>query len=132
MKIRHFYKTAAAGLVAVVLLLMGCGQAHDAKATVSAFLDENLVQSDLSDLEYSKIDSTTHVSAAAIDRMRAEAKTQGIFKKDIKYTGEAHPRTLIYIRVTYRLTNIQGSEKKCAQTFYLDRSLTNVVAFKND
>lgn len=42
------------------------------------------------------------------------------------------PDTLLYIRATYQLTDHDGKKQEITQTFYLDKALTRVIAFKEN
>ena len=84
---------------------------------------ENNIQADDYTVMFTKLDSTRHVSDKAIQAMRANAENNGTFKKGIKY-GKAGEQYL-YIKTKICLGN-----DTLDKTFYLEPSLTEVVAFK--
>ena len=105
-----------------VTMLSGCGQQHKAESTIKNFIENN-IQADDYTVMFTKLDSTRHVSDKAIQAMRANAENNGTFKKGIKY-GKAGEQYL-YIKTKICLGN-----DTLDKTFYLEPSLTEVVAFK--
>ena len=53
-------------------------------------------------------------------------------KKNIDYNDGTFPDTLMYLRATYQLTTHDGKKEELTQTFYLDKTLTRVIAFKEN
>lgn len=109
------------------VLTTSCGNEFKAKSVVEDFLDKNLADNNYSIENVSKIDSTFYINDSLLTAMRTKANGTKMFK-NIKYPAikNSHKK-LIFIRVTYTLNN-----KNVKQTFYLDRDLKEVVAFKNN
>lgn len=111
----------------VIAMLMGCGQDYKAKGVVEKFLDNNLANKDYSIGYVSKLDSTSYINDSTINNMRANASESNVLNP-VKYrTGKIGNEKLFFMRVKYQ----QGNET-ISQTFYLNKELTEVIAFKND
>ena len=63
-------------LFCAAILLSGCGSGNKAKNLVSDFLDVNLKNNDISDVEFSALDSTSLVSDSIINVMRKVKRVQ--------------------------------------------------------
>lgn len=115
-------------LSVAVLLLAGCGQQHDAESLVKDFMKQNLKEpSAISSVDFERIDSTKRLNDSIVTEIRTFASKSERYRKDIKYPQEAIEKTLIILRVGYRLNG-----EECSDTYYLDKNLTRVVAFKNN
>lgn len=119
-------KTGLIVVFAAAVLVAGCGQSHDAKRLVSGFLDTNLKSDDISGVSYGKLDSTFYITDSIVKVMRQQADTMKAFKRGIRYDVAEKPEgKLVLMRVKFT----QDKEKQ-AYTFYFDRDIKHVVAFK--
>lgn len=111
-----------------MLLLASCGQQHKAETLVEDFMDKNLKSpSNVSIIEFAKIDSTKRINDSIITNMRTVAEQSERYNQGIVYDKSGHGKTLITLRVQYRIAN-----DTCSDTYYLDKELTKVVAFKTN
>ena len=90
----------------LALVLTSCGDQHKAH---TAMIDFNRVKS-----------------------MRQEMNQLPYMKKNIDYNDGTFPDTLMYLRATYQLTTHDGKKEELTQTFYLDKALTRIIAFKEN
>lgn len=91
-------------------------------------MKENLIDnSQLSNVKYSKIDSTKLLTPMRIEAMRSEAANATIYKKGIAYPKSSGHKKLFTLRVSY---TVDGQQH--ISTFYLSSDLKEVVAFKTD
>jgi hypothetical protein len=111
---RHIYIIGIAWL-----LFASCGQQYQAKTIVKEFVEESL-RHDADYLDFTSLDSTRAISDSIIDVLHRQAS------KDIKYC-ERKEQTLMFMRTTYLL-----DRDTMSATFYLDKELTGVVAFKKN
>lgn len=127
-------KTKTTLLLAVCsLLLASCGEQRRAQGLVEDFLDENIVAADDYDFErFSPIGKTAMIDSTGINRMRSEVERLPFVKKGIKYDKIPLPDTLSYIRATFKVTDKGGKEQQCTQTFYMDKELKHIIAFKEN
>ena len=109
--------------VATVLLLASCGKQYKAEQTVKAFVESNMETPDqISDKDFADIGTTRHISDSLIKVMRQRGAQ--LFKQGINYP--AMPKgDLYYLRMKY----IHEGDT-LQNTFYLDETLQEVVAFK--
>ncbi len=119
-------------LMSVMLLFTACGEQHKAQSLVKDFLNENLIDKDCCFERFSKLKPTAMINAERLQTMRKDIETLPIIKKGIKYNDEALPDTLLYIRATYQLTSKDGKKDKYTQTFYMDKAITHIIAFKKN
>ena len=105
------------------LVLVACGSEHKAHATVGEFLKSNIVDTEYS-TEMLAVDSTKALGDSLIQAMRAEAGTDKYFKKNIQW-GQYSGGKLVYARV--RILQLKDT---LVRTFYLDKDMSSVVAFK--
>lgn len=111
-----------------LLLFASCGQQHRAEATVEDQLEENLMDaSQMKIIMHEKLDSTRLLAPANIATIRKAAQAIPYYKKDIKYAPMPKDHMLMMACVVYQMGN-----KKYRDTYYLDRSLENVVAIKSN
>ena len=116
-----------------VLALTSCGDQYKAKSLVKDFLNENLTKdNDCSYERFSNLTPTAMIDIDQVKSMRKEMSTLPYIKKDISYNDNAITETLLYIRATYKLTDKEGKQQELTQTFYMDKALTHVVAFKQN
>lgn len=116
----------------LVLMFTSCGDQHKAQSLVKDFLDENLVDQDCSYERFSRLTPTAMISFDQMKAMRQNVSKLPYVKKNIDYNDTAYPDTLLYLRATYKLTDHQGKNQEVTQTFYLDKSLTRVIGFKEN
>jgi len=115
----------ALGLAAT---LAGCEKKYSERELVTSFLDNNLANNAITELTFSDLDSTTHVSDSVIALMRTKAEVSQTFKKGLKYGERTGTRMLHYISATYYTSN----GEKVSQTFYMDRLHQSIVSLKSD
>lgn len=115
-------------MCSVVLLLASCGQQHNAESTVKDFMEQNLKEpSSLDDINFNDIDSTRYLNDSVVTVMRQTAKSVATqYKSDIRYGSEPIGKSLITARIDYTVGG-----KSYTDTYYLDKELTRVVAFKS-
>lgn len=119
-------------LMGLVVLATSCGQQHQAQGLVKDFLNENLNGSDCSFERFSRISQTAMIDANKIMQLRKEMANSPNMKRGISYQEGDFPDTLLYIRATYKLTDINGTKQEFTQTFYMDKELTRIIAFKQN
>ncbi|WP_144006075.1 hypothetical protein [Prevotella sp. lc2012] len=106
-----------------VLLFASCGQQYHAEKTVKAFIEANAENPELlTDREFADLGTTRYVNDSLIHLMRHRGAES--FKKGISYPEE-HSGDLFYLRMSY----VRGTDT-LQNTFYLNKELTEVVAFK--
>lgn len=110
------------------ILLSGCGSGNKEEKLVSDFLNENLKENNISQVMFSKLDSTSHISDSVIGVMRNDIEKSKLFKNGIKYGNRAKGKKLYFISVNYTASN----GKKMKHTFYLDKNTDNIVCIKTD
>ena len=110
---------------AALLLFASCGRQQQAKSIVKDFMEDNVADySKVSYLDFCDVDSTRIISDSLLQVMRQHAPSH--FNHDIHYQPRLG-KTLFLMRVRYTL---EGDT--CSATFYLDASLSGVVAFKQN
>ena len=111
--------------VLTLLLLASCGQRYEAKQLVKAFVKEHATEEiDISG--FSDLDSTKVISDSLLQEMRLRAEKDMLFK-DVKLGSIPLSTTLLYIRMRYQLPDDTLEQSR---TFYFDKDLTGIVAFK--
>ena len=110
-------------LFCAAILLSGCGSGNKAKNLVSDFLDVNLKNNDISDVEFSALDSTSLINV-----MRSDMGKSNVFKSGIKYADRIKGQKLYFISVNYKASN----GKKMKHTFYMNSNVNDVVCVKTD
>ena len=117
----------------LVLALTSCGDQHKAQSLVKDFLNENLEERNCSYERFSRLTPTAMIDMNGVKDMRQHMRQMPYMKKNINYQdASAISDTLLYIRATYKLTDKTGKEQELTQTFYMDKALTRVVAFKEN
>lgn len=117
----------------LVLALTSCGDQHKAQSLVKDFLNENLEERNCSYERFSRLTPTAMIDMNGVKDMRQHMSQMPYMKKNINYQdASAISDTLLYIRATYKLTDKTGKEQELTQTFYMDKALTRVVAFKEN
>lgn len=108
------------------LVLIACGDKHKAEKTVRAFLDMNMESAEYS-ADFSKLDSTRHITDSIISAMRVAADHKGIYKKNIKF-GDVNN----YDKIMFMQGKIVIDKDTFAHTFYISPDLEQVIAFKEN
>ena len=117
----------------LVLAFTSCGDQHKAQSLVKDFLNANLEENDCSYERFSKLTPTAMIDVKGVKAMRKRMSQMPYVKRNIDYQdASAISDTLLYIRATYKLTDKTGKEQELTQTFYMDKALTRVVAFKEN
>ncbi len=122
-------KTLCLAILAVVFFA-SCGKQHQAKNMVEDFLDTHLVDNSRTNTHFSKLDSTRMISPEAVMALREHMKTVKLFKSDVTYSSDDVPRTLYYIRVSYDKKQTDGKVESYKQTFYFDKDIKHIIAYK--
>ena len=108
-------------------ILTGCGQERNAKKVISNFLNENLNDPDFSDISYGKLDSTIFITDSIVQIMHQQADTMHAFKPKAPYMKGRVSEKLLFMTVKFK----QKGERH-AYTFYFDRGVQEVLAFKRN
>ena len=74
---------------------------------------------------FSDLDSTKVISDSLLQALQTNAMSDPLFKKGFQFTAERNGLTLLYIRMKYGEDSLGMSK-----TFYFDKDLTGIVAFK--
>ena len=106
-----------------VLLLASCGRRQEAKSIIKDFMKANVEDySKVSYLEFYDVDSTRNISDSLIQVLHG--RTPAHFRRDISYQ-KRDGKTLWLLRTRYLM-----DKDTCSATFYMDKEMTGVVAFK--
>jgi|GEM_PF-2375393 len=124
MKIRQL----SAGIIAALLVTACGGPNHNAKSLVKDFVKENMVNPGDYDLVIEKVDTTRYISKDKVETMRKTTHHSGLYKQGIKYEVGETPQTLTYANV--RITDKKDKNNSHVETFYFDKDVTRVIAFK--
>ena len=111
-------------LCVAMLLLASCGQQYAAKQKVKEFVRQHATE-EIDITSFSDLDSTKVISDSLLQVLRSRAMSDPFFKKGFKFTAERTGTTLLYIRMKYGEDSLGLSK-----TFYFDKDLTGIVAFK--
>ena len=114
-------------LLLLGLTFVGCEQ-WKAERLVGNFLDDNLKKEYDFSRKYNDIDSTFNVTDSMVDVLRQQANKYVEFNTPISYEPGKATRPLIIERVRMK----QDDSTQTNMTFYLDKELTRVVAFKEN
>ena len=109
--------------ILALLLFTSCGQQYQAKSLVKDFVNEHAVE-ELNITDFSDLDSTRVISDSLLQNMRQRALKDPLFK-DVDLGSIPLSTTLLYIRMRYQKDTLELSK-----TFYFDRDLSTVIAFK--
>lgn len=115
-------------LFCAAILMTACGSGNKEEKLVSDFLNKNLKENNISQVTFSEVDSTSHVSDSVIGIMRNDAERSGLFRSGLKYAERTKGQKLHFISVSYTASN----GKRMRHTFYLDKKADNVICIKND
>ncbi|WP_033148768.1 hypothetical protein [Prevotella sp. P6B1] len=106
-----------------VLFLASCGKQHTAEQTVKDFVAQNMQEGvETSGYDFADLGTTRHINDSLVAEMRK--KGADLFKSGIQY-DKAPQGDMFYLRMRYLY---KGDTLQ--NTFYLDSTLTHVVAFK--
>lgn len=111
----------------VAVLLSGCDQ-WKAERLVSSFLKENLKEEYDFSKKYNDLDSTFNITDSVVNVMRKMAGKNEKFKNPIHYEEGPTTRPLMIERVKMK----ENDTTTFTMTFYLDKELKRVVAFKEN
>ena len=114
----------------LVLLLASCGEEHKAQGLVKDFVQENTENRSCSFERFSRLKPTAMIGPDRVKSMRQDVARLPYVKQGIDYHDGEITDTLRFLQTTYELTPREGQKQKITQTFYLDKNLTRVVAFK--
>ena len=108
-----------------LLLFASCGRQQTAKSIVKDFMEANIEDySKVSFLDFYDIDSTRLISDSLIQVLHGRIPAH--FSRNISYQ-ERGEKTLWHIRTRYLM-----DKDTCSATFYIDKELNGVVAFKEN
>ena len=108
-----------------LLLFASCGRQQEANSIVKDFMKAHVEDySKVSYLEFYDVDSTRNISDSLIQVLHG--RTPAHFSRNISYQQRGG-KTLWHIRTRYLL-----DDDTCSATFYLDKEMTGVVAFKEN
>ena len=120
---RYFVITAF-----LAVMICSCTNTNKAQRLVNKFMKDNMADTvRLTNVTFSKLDSTTRVNDSTLKAMLAETNRIPLNKKNITFNQKAtYP--LMFISVTY---NTQNDSTVRQQTFYIDKEFQGIVAMKN-
>ena len=105
-------------------MFTSCGQKHKAETVVGDFIETYAKDPDaIRKRDFVRFDSTKVIGDSLVKEM--QTREHELFKQPIPYPVSTSGRVLYLLRMNYVY---QGDT--LWQTFYLDESLENVVAFK--
>ncbi len=110
-------------LCVAMLLLASCGQQYAAKQKVKEFVKQHATE-EIDITSFSDLDSTRVISDSLLQAMRKTALSDPLFK-DVHLGDIPKSPTLLYIRMRYGEDSLMLSK-----TFYFDRDLNEIIAFK--
>ena len=107
------------------MLFASCGRRQEAKSLVKDFMKANVEDySKVSYLEFYDVDSTRNISDSLIQVLHG--RTPAHFSRNISYQPRGG-RTLWLLRTRYLM-----DDDTCSATFYMDKEMTGIVAFKEN
>ena len=109
--------------ILALLLLTACGQQHQAKSLVKDFVKEHAIE-EMNITDFSDLDSTRVICDSLFQIIQQNAAKDPLFK-DVNFDGKAASSPLLYIRMRYQKDTIELSK-----TFYFDKDLSAIIAFK--
>jgi hypothetical protein len=111
--------------VALCWLFAACGRQQEAKTIVKDFMGAHVANYDkVSYVKFYDVDSTRTISDSLIQVLRQ--RTPAHFSRPISYQQRSG-KTLWLIRTRYLM-----GQDTCSATFYIDKDMTGVVAFKEN
>ncbi len=112
-------------IIVSATILASCGQSHNAKANVKAFMKSEMRIEDFDVLTWSNMNSTSRLTDSMLTSMRNAAEKEKMVKANPEYTKRTDK--LNFITVKY----VVGKDT-LMNTFYLDDKLQGVVGVKKD
>ena len=109
--------------ILALLLFTACGQQYQAKSLVKDFVKAHAVE-ELNITDFTDHDSTRVISDSLFQAMQQNAANDPMFK-DVNFSDAKATSTLLYIRMRYQKDTLELSK-----TFYFDKDLSTVIAFK--
>ena len=109
--------------ILALLLFTACGQQYQAKNLVKDFVKEHATE-ELNITGFTDLDSTRVISDSLFHAMQQNAANDPLFK-NVNFSGKTPSSTLLYIRMRYQKDTLELSK-----TFYFDRDLSAIIAFK--
>ena len=109
--------------ILAMLLFTACGQQYQAKRLVKDYVKDHATE-ELHITDFSDLDSTRVISDSLFQAMQAAAASDPQFK-DVSFSGAKATSPLLYIRMRYQKDTLELS-----RTFYFDKDLSAVIAFK--
>jgi hypothetical protein len=109
--------------VLALLLFTACGQRYRAKSLVKDFVKEHAIE-ELDITYFSDLDSTKVIGDSLFQALQQNAAKDPLFK-GVDFSGASATSPLLYIRMRYQKDTLELSK-----TFYFDKDLSAVVAFK--
>ena len=109
--------------ILALLLFTACGQQYQAKSLVKDFVKEHATE-ELNITDFSDLDSTRVISDSLLQAIQQNAANDPLFK-DVDFSAAKATSTLLYIRMRYQKDTLELSK-----TFYFDKDLSAVIAFK--
>jgi hypothetical protein len=109
--------------ILALLLFTACGQQYQAKSLVKDFVKAHAVE-ELNITDFTDLDSTRVISDSLFQSMQQNAANDPMFK-DVDFSDAKATSTLLYIRMRYQKDTLELSK-----TFYFDKDLSTVIAFK--
>ncbi len=113
-------------IIGVALLsFASCGRQQEAKSIVKDFMKAYVEDySKVNFIEFYDVDSTRNISDSLIQVLHG--RTPSHFSRNISYQQRGG-KTLWHIRTRYLM-----DEDTCSATFYIEKEMTGVVAFKEN
>ena len=109
--------------ILALLLFTACGQQYQAKSLVKEFVKAHAVE-ELEITDFTDLDSTRVISDSLFRVMQQNAASDPLFQ-GVDFSAAKATSTLLYIRMRYQKDTLELSK-----TFYFDKDLTAVIAFK--
>ena len=118
-------RTRAYNIIGTLALLLftACGQQYQAKNLVKDFVKEHAVE-ELDITSFSDLDSTKVIGDSLFQAMQQNAAKDPLFK-GVDFGGKKASSPLLYIRMNYKKDTLELSK-----TFYFDKDLSAIIAFK--
>lgn len=110
----------------ISLATVGCGYKYKVESSVKDFLDKNVSITEYN-ISFEDIDSTRNLTDSMITVMKEKAKDNNFFKKNIVYGTNNYSNVYIYTKA-----KIYVGSDTIPYTFYLNKTLMNVIAFKKN
>lgn len=109
--------------LATMVTVSSCGDGHAAKSHAKEFMEGQMTQASIDYIAWSSIDSTKHLTDAALQAMRTTAVKSKLVKPGATY--QQPTAKLNFISVRYAI-----DKDTLMATFYLDDKLTGIVGVK--